>query len=129
MRETRDFPCFLRAATFPDVVQLEEFDEPALCLQRDRVRNHNGFLGDPRDVCYGIANRSVDAPAGRVVDEWEIAVPTAIAHMDDSSGLASRRRADGLPLEKREQVGVDRAGLSRGHTVRKALVGFQCAIP
>src|SRR6202035_1704161 len=32
-------------------------------------------------------------------------------------------------LEEFKQVGVDRVGLGRGHTVRKVLVGFQCAIP
>ena len=31
-------------------------------------------------------------------------------------------------LEECQQVGVNCVGLSRGHAVRKALVGFQCAI-
>src|SRR5260370_28984943 len=34
-----------------------------------------------------------------------------------------------LLLQESEQVGVDGSGLGRGHPVRKALVGFQCAIP
>src|SRR5229473_421956 len=46
---------------------------------------------------------------------------------DCGTSQLRRRRGDGA-LEEREQVGVNGVGLSRGHAVRKALVGFQCAI-
>ena len=32
-------------------------------------------------------------------------------------------------FEERQQVGVNRFGLGRGHTMGKTLVGFHCAIP
>jgi hypothetical protein len=36
--------------------------------------------------------------------------------------------AEALRFQEGQQVGVNGIGLGRGHAVRKALVGFQCAI-
>ena len=36
--------------------------------------------------------------------------------------------APALRFQESQQVGVNGIGLGRGHAVRKALVGFQCAI-
>jgi len=46
-----------------------------------------------------------------------------------SVSALSPQNSSTLPLDESQKVGVNRVGLSRGHAVRKALVGFQCAIP
>ena len=42
--------------------------------------------------------------------------------------VSERFSAETLRFQKGQQVGVNGIGLGRGHAVRKALVGFQCAI-
>src|SRR5215467_9226679 len=44
-------------------------------------------------------------------------------------GHSPLRSCFGCAFAKREEVGVNRVGLSRGHAVREALVGFEYAIP
>ena len=56
--------------------------------------------------------------------QWDIPAP-ANAKAGTAKKLGSCLRST---LEEREQVGVNRVGFSRRHAVRKALVGFQCAI-
>ena len=42
--------------------------------------------------------------------------------------VAARLAAGRLRFQEGQQVGVDGVGLGRGHAMRKALVGFQCAV-
>ena len=45
-----------------------------------------------------------------------------------ADGVSERFSAEALRFQEGQQVGVNGIGLGRGHAVRKALVGFQCAI-
>ena len=45
-----------------------------------------------------------------------------------ASDWGSRRSRTALRFQEGQQIGVNGIGLGRRHAVRKALVGFQCAI-
>jgi|HubBroStandDraft_6_1064221.scaffolds.fasta_scaffold25026_2 hypothetical protein len=71
---------------------------------------------------------ATEHPSARSAFRDWIPLRTSGLHIRVKAGLVLRGHLLTF-LEKRQQVGVNRVGLSRGHAVRKSLVGFQRAIP
>src|SRR5690348_15600775 len=68
-----------------------EFDQASPVADGTVTRNHDGLGGGFRKVCFCGANHGVDAAAGIVVNEREIAVPPGIPNMQNiGSGEVNR---------------------------------------
>src|SRR6266481_9063103 len=61
------------------------FDHFGFAADRTVSRNNNGLVRDHREICLRGLHHSIEASAGRIIDERIVPVPPSVAGMEDIS--------------------------------------------